>query len=519
MAFAIDIPNISTWTQSMGVGGGGPGLGDLLLAPLYDVRNLKNPDTGEGTTLLTNQQTLIAIVNTDEVYGVIARLRFREWKRSDEVIDFDIPLSCNDVWVAEVSRITGGGAVINSPDRWISASPTADWFPSSVFPAAGIGFKTDAITDGTAAEKVARTEYGYIEIIGEERVNCTMTSSGSWLRTTPVDKDVKDTLMAQVYLIRPEAQISHQYNMNAYSDFSIDPAGIWAFPVTGLPNLQASVQGQLANLGIGGFNQLEAIMSKRFINFQYVDGIDTATGTPMSTSVVITFPTKHFHYDASFHHYAPPNWAPFTGYHETRDDGTAGGEVFKSYVYDRAENLLIPPEFPVSPGTSRLEILPWEVNVIGLLPVNNLPDPFARGWRDNLLLATQGALGTAADTFKSGWVSLNLSPLGNTVGVLDSRSDATFGSLVAQGKSGIIFNFMGTLFPTGAARQLGWHFPGIIGVDPGGSCPVGGCLGQYRGLPAIGIVMTEFYNATIKGYYGNTVPWQYEAAFGEAPTL
>ena len=44
MAFAIDIPNISTCTQSMGVGGGGPGIGDLLLAPLYDVRTIIDPN-------------------------------------------------------------------------------------------------------------------------------------------------------------------------------------------------------------------------------------------------------------------------------------------------------------------------------------------------------------------------------------------------------------------------------------------------------------------------------------------
>jgi hypothetical protein len=31
----------------------------------------------------------------------------------------------------------------------------------------------------------------------------------------------------------------------------------------------------------------------------------------------------------------------------------------------------------------------------------------------------------------------------------------------------------------------------------------------YQGLPAIGIVMTEFYNGAVSGYYGNTVPWQY----------
>src|SRR4030042_6938876 len=164
MAFAIDVPNVSTWTQSMGIGGGGPGIGDLLLAPLFDVRAIVDPNLpaggggegegeggggetpaalqedgnggGPGTTPRI-QYTLINIVNTDPLYGVIARIRFREWKRSDEVLDFAIPLSCNDVWVAELSRNgESGGTIIHSPDRWVNASPTATYFPTAVFPTA-----------------------------------------------------------------------------------------------------------------------------------------------------------------------------------------------------------------------------------------------------------------------------------------------------------------------------------------------------------------------------------------------
>jgi hypothetical protein len=72
--FAVDVPGLSTWTQPMGVGGGIPGVGDLLLAPLYDVRDLNNPDTGEGIAFKTFQQTLISILNQDNQYGTIVRL-------------------------------------------------------------------------------------------------------------------------------------------------------------------------------------------------------------------------------------------------------------------------------------------------------------------------------------------------------------------------------------------------------------------------------------------------------------
>lgn len=510
-AFAVDIPNISTWTQSMGVGGGGPGLGDLLLAPLYDVRNLTNPDTGEGTTLPTTQYTLISIVNTDPNYGVIARIRFRDWKRSREVLDFDIPLSCNDVWVAEVSRLPGGGGVIKAPvgkeaqNRWVNSAPTVDYFPSAALPAAGFSFQTTAIAEGTAAEQLARTEYGYFEIIGEERVKCKPTSDGSWFRTgtgAPVDKDVKDMLMGNVYLLRPEAAISHQYNMNAYSDFAIDDVGIWKDPTSGRPNLHSDVQGEpsTGQLGVGAFEQLEAIMSKADVMFQYVNG--TGTGTPMSTSVVITFPTKHFHYDISTYHRKTldPFWAPFTGYHETCPDGTSGGEVIKSYIYDRDENLLRPPSVPISPsGRTSVEVLCYEVNVIGLLPQDPIPDPAARGWRDNTLLPTMNS--SSGQTFNEGWAIIDLTPDSLGIGT-DPRLDGTFGSGVPQGKSGIDFSFFNNFF--GAVLPSGQVLAGA---------------GRYRGLPAIGIVMTEFYNDSVLGYYGNTVPWQYDVAFGIDPVF
>ena len=247
---AVDVPGLTTWMQPMGIGGSGgsTGLGDLLLAPLYDVRNLMNPDTGEGTTFKTSQWTLISIVNRDDQYGVIARLRFREWKRGEEVLSLDIPLSSNDVWVAEVGRRPGGGTVIRSPDRYINTTPTPDSFPSSPFPSEGMVFSTSAITEGTAEEKLSRTEYGFFEVIGEERV-CAVTTTYSWSRGCLTDRDVKNTLMGQVYLVRPEGAISHQYNMNAYSNFSVDANGIWEGVPTGRPNLLSGVQGREVTRG------------------------------------------------------------------------------------------------------------------------------------------------------------------------------------------------------------------------------------------------------------------------------
>lgn len=489
MAFAIDIPDISTWTQNMGVGGGGPGRGDALIAPLYDVRPLIDARLpGVPGTVAQEQFTMFSIVNTDRSSAVIARLRFREWKRSRECLDIDIPLTTNDVWVGVVSRPAGGGGVVTTPtgggERWVNASIdplTSTFFAAALFPAEGFAFRTFDI-EAEEPDKVSRCELGYIEIFGEERVGPPVTTAEPWRfpRVDPLvapGRDVPDSLMGTVVLIRPAEAITHSYNMTALSDFAVNPAGIWSSTATAFPNFFNDVQGGPGNLGInpgvGGFNQLEAILSKRHIFLEYATGTDPTdpTQTPMSTSAVITFPTKHFHYDRTNNsaHAGGAGTAltvglpPFTGIRETLNDHLVSpaisaclvGENVTFRVYDRKENTFAPGE-PVSPPQDIPPgKLPWEVNVIGFYPQQRPPDP--PFFRDNITVATA----SAAATFYTGYVDVDLA----------------FPSL--SGKDNIVFNFFLNLFAS------------------------------YNGVPAVGIQMTEFFNGAVNGYYGDTVPWRY----------
>jgi hypothetical protein len=497
MAFAINLPELTTWNVNAvfvpgitvtGVGGGGPGLGDLLIAPLYDVRNLtdSNLPAPAGTTAQTPQYTMFSIVNTDSAYGVIARLRFREWKRSRECLDIDIPLTTNDVWVGEVSRVTTGGATLNSPDRWVNALPSPDLFtsdfPTGTFPTAGIAFRSFALE---SPQDITRCEYGYIEIIGEERVRA-MTATFTMPRLAAgVDRDVKNVLMGNVVLLRDNTKISHQYNMTAIANFAVDTLGIWDSPTTAYPNLLNDVQGEGTNPGAGGFNDLEALLSKRFVYYQYaaqgvLGGYDAAdpSKTPMSTSVVITFPTKHFHYSTVSPFpivTAYPFGPPFTGARETLGDGPVYGEVIFSSIWNRSEVPLTLPTTPISPSlTGDIPRLPYEVNVIGLYPTD--PAPSAPIFRNNITFATASI--ASGQTFYSGWGKIDLSP--PLFPINETRT-------LPQGESGIVFNFYNNFFTA------------------------------YRGLPALGIVMTEFYNGSNSGYYGNTVPWQYEVDWRWVP--
>ncbi|MGD0626656.1 MAG: hypothetical protein ABSB32_18345 [Thermodesulfobacteriota bacterium] len=513
MAFAVDIPNISTWTQSMGVGGGGPGRGDALIAPLYDVRPLTDTRLpGSAGTTAQTQFTLLSIVNTDRNYGAIVRMRFREWKRSRECLDIDIPLTTNDVWVGQVAQKTGGGATLTTPagggERWVSANPVQSsvtvgailypygYFPGALFPTAGLDFTTYAI-EAEETNKLARCEYGYIEFFGEERVAAPTTTAEPWLfpriaSTTDAlagcttanepacngyGRDVHDVLMGNIYLVRPTQAISHQYNMTALSDFAVDSTGIWFNTAFAQPNFYDSVQGGPGNLGtnpgIGGFIQLEAILARRLVYAQYITGTDPAdsSATPMSTSEVITFPTKHFHYDTTDNSRHESGALaligtqkvlrpPFTGLRETLHDELVStaiaacsvGENVILKIYDRNEHTFAPgapisPPPVIPPGK-----LPYEVNVIGFYPSESATSEF----RNNVVASTAGG----GQTFYEGYAITDL-----------GSSD--------QGEDTITFNFFGNIFQS------------------------------YNGLPAVGIVMSEFYNGGVQGYYGNTVPWQY----------
>jgi hypothetical protein len=503
MAFAVDIPNISTWTQSMGTGSGGPGRGDVLIAPFYDIRPLTDTRLpGSAGQTAQEQFTLFSIVNTDRSYGAVVRLRFREWKRSRECLDIDIPLTTNDVWVGEVSRKQGGGGTLKTPtgggERWVDANPvlggatvggityTYGYFRGALFPTAGIDFSTYAI-EAEETDKVARCEYGYIEFFGEERVAAPTTTAEPWLfpRIDPATdgggngngRDVHDVLIGNVYLIRPTQAISHQYNMTALSDFAVDDHGIWFNTASAQPNFFDNIQGGPGdsglNPGVGGFTQLEAILAKRLKYAQYITGTDPAdpTATPMSTSQVVTFPTKHFHYDTtdnSRHEGGSTLLVgtqrvlrpPFTGERETLNDHLVStaitacqvGENVIFKIYDRQEHTFAPgapisPPPVIPPGK-----LPYEVNVVGYYPTENPTAEF----RNNVPVATAGG----GQTFYEGYSILDL---GNN----------------GQGRDNVLFNFFGNFYLS------------------------------YNGLPALGIVMQEFYNGQVAGYYGNTVPWQY----------
>jgi hypothetical protein len=122
------------------------GLGQALIYPYYTVRNGANGFA---------YNTLLSVVNTT-LSAKAVKVRFLEGKNSKEVLDFNLFLSKNDVWVATIFA-TSNGAAVSSPDN-------SCILPSQL-PAAGQPFVNFAYSSDGADSSLDRTREGYVEIL------------------------------------------------------------------------------------------------------------------------------------------------------------------------------------------------------------------------------------------------------------------------------------------------------------------------------------------------------------------
>jgi len=114
------------------------GIGHNLIVPYYTAQ-------GKNATAFT-------LTNTTATAKAV-KIRFRGAENSDDVLDFQVFLSPQDVWTASISQSATGEAMITTSD----ASCTKPSFTAGV----GVNFKTGRLS---AATNVAGTREGYIEI-------------------------------------------------------------------------------------------------------------------------------------------------------------------------------------------------------------------------------------------------------------------------------------------------------------------------------------------------------------------
>lgn len=141
------------------------GKGDLIIFPMY-------------FTAPGGWETKVSVVNTSEVYSVIAKVVFRSHKYSQELLDFLIYLSPTDVWTGTVKN-SGTSTVIYSEDDSMLVSSSE--FASKANPVNKALFAPQCPDDSA--------QYGYIEVIetwyGDVSKCYPAPTNAAWKRTTP----------------------------------------------------------------------------------------------------------------------------------------------------------------------------------------------------------------------------------------------------------------------------------------------------------------------------------------------
>ena len=125
------------------------GVGDLLLYPFFYADSATS--------------TKIRVVNTSKEYGVVAKVVLRSSICSEELRDFLIYLSPNDVWTATIT-VQDGNVILKSTDDSViyNGKPASEENPFVV------SLKMPKNPDDT-------NQYGYIEVIAAAYVNYAWT--------------------------------------------------------------------------------------------------------------------------------------------------------------------------------------------------------------------------------------------------------------------------------------------------------------------------------------------------------
>jgi hypothetical protein len=299
------------------------GIGDCLIFPYYDARQV------DGMT----RTTVIKIKNISE-YGIVAKIRFREWSRGSEVFSKDIwipsgSLSDDVVWQGTIeSNADRTNVVMTSFDNVVRRNDTNSFYLSDSL-SSGAPFSTRKIR----RNKGESTLYGSIEVLGEEKTSPDNTC-GRVSRLAKIERDCPNTLMGKVFINRLDEGVSMGYDAVAIGNFSRGQGSLFRSIWSIYPRLDTCED---------TLDQLEFQLSKSEVYAPYV----LSPSNQGKTSLIITYPTKFFHYQNGSRINQVNN--PFEASTETM------GERLQTALSEQGQKFV-----------DSFITLPYSVNVIGL---------------------------------------------------------------------------------------------------------------------------------------------------------
>lgn len=483
--------------------------GQVLIYSYYTVNTIRG----------NSYNTYVSITNTTADAKVL-KVRFREGKTSAEVLDFNLYLSPNDMWVGAVVPCLN---TLNPVCPVVTAGTEAAMIVGGgdlsctdpAFPALGEPFKNFVYTSGTDAlpgTTLDRTREGYIEVFemasltGAAATNVTHTGLGlappncAAMRST-------DGVTAPAALagnaLAPTGGVYGQatlINVGNGSDFTyvadaLDLYAITAYyfgvgtanPTLGgaqvSPNSSILIANGIAysedfaaglSLGSAGARTVASVFMHSSVLNDYV--IDT--GTRSNTDWVLTFPIKREFVNAT------TAGDPFTAVMTT-----AGAcEPVSFTFFNRDEQSFIPAPGGFSPpstgsGGPGTGNLCWESSVVSVRngATHTVDSDVSSTDRRSGVLGSRNVVAvTVLSSFQNGWMNLTFTGAGAT--------GATRGLTTIAGTT--LDQVGADPFP-GARTFVGLPVTGFMvrtflndAVDctRGGTVVTGGCQGNYGGL-------------------------------------
>ncbi|HXX56508.1 MAG TPA: hypothetical protein VEI96_00740 [Thermodesulfovibrionales bacterium] len=486
-AFALNIDSMSsrqTLADPTALPSGTPvnvfvnpgGLGDVLIYGYYNVRN--------------NNEVIFTVTNTATV-GARVRIRFREAATlvqtvggptipgcdngSQEVLDFDICLTKNDMWTGQIQSDSNGAGRLFSTDTdtFIQASvaTAGNPNPAVIFPTAfpgGVEFKFGTSNLGITADQ---TREGYFEILGERQLSSACGTTGLPDCTcgdlldvdangAPIDTvatgggpaggvDVANVLMGHAYIVNLGSSATFAYAATALADFA--NADISNSLTSARPNLKQDSES-------GDIGPVNYALTKSAVMSIY----DVEAGLNGKTELIVNFPTK---------------WATHVDFFESEENecdpgplGTSAEEVGNDIFDDPRVAITVFDDAEHSP-TSSCQFSPCPPGTEVKLPHEiNLIDINGSG------IFTSDVVTKIATAFDFGWIKINL-----TTGATGAPAVPHLTACDASDGPPAICSTDGT------------------DPDPGGGSAVS------HGLPAIGYAVMTFGGSDFSGL----IPLQY----------
>jgi hypothetical protein len=338
------------------------GLGQVLIYPYYTVRN--GP---QGFPY----NTLISVVNTTNSAKAV-KVRFLEGKNSQEVLDFNLFLSKNDVWT--------GALVATADGAGVSSTDTSCILPGQLPPPPGAqAFVNFQYAGDGAGDTLDRTREGYVEIIEMATFNplsttaINITHSGGVPKSCSSNTDTqaaKDALpgngglFGAVTIYSAGEGSAYSQDATTLDNFN-KVSAIYFFSGLASPNLSnvnprtsVVVDPKNGNAVITnwafGIDATSAVMMHDAVLNEYVTD-PTILG---ATDWVVTMPTKKSYALVGTGAAFPPFQRNFNGTAGACDDVSVS-------TWDREERTSVTPGgFSPPPPPGKANSLCWEANVV-----------------------------------------------------------------------------------------------------------------------------------------------------------